>query len=427
MITGHNFVYLGPERWEGLWRNRHWLMSRLARSNRVLYVEPQRSLRRTAADWRTGQVSLAPWKWHSLSHLQDDLYVYHAPPFAPVTGLAGVRDVSEGLRRHLLRRAARSLKLAQPIVWIARPDVASLASVFAPQLTIYHVVDEYSGYPGMSAAARARQREAELPLLQQADLVIVTSRALWEAKRQHNPRTFLVPNGVDLPGYERHLDRGAPVPPELAAVPRPRLGVIGLIGPKLDFDLLQAVAGARPDWSFVFLGAVSAAGAASGWATLAAQPNVFYLGQVPAARVPEYVCGFDVGLMPYIHTGHVPFADPLRLYDYLAAGIPVAGVDLPSLEAYRAVVHIGNGPGPFQAAVEGALADTPAERAEARRQLAARCTWDQRVEDISSLILAHLVRNQQPGAVPEPDSAAPGAIPDAALLAARQAFHPPPR
>jgi hypothetical protein len=213
---------------------------------------------------------------------------------------------------------------------------------------------------------------------------------LWEAKRQHNPCTFLVPNGVDLPGYERHLARGAPVPPELAAIPRPRLGVIGLIGPKLDFDLLQAVARARPDWSFVFLGAVSAGGAARGWPKLAAQPNVFYLGQVPAARVPEYVCGFDVGLLPYIRTGHLPYSDPLRLYDYLAAGIPMASVDQPWLDGYRSAVHTGSGPGPFVEAIEAALTDTNAERVAGRRQLAALCSWDRRVAVISELIESRL-------------------------------------
>jgi UDP-galactopyranose mutase len=352
--------------------------------------------------------------------------VYHAPPFAPVTGLAGARTVADGLRRHLLRRAARRLALEQPIVWIARPDVAGLASVFAAQLTIYHVVDEYSGYPGMSAAARARQREAELPLLRRADLVIVTSQALFEAKRQHNPRTFLVPNGVDLPGYERHLARGAPVPPELAGIPRPRLGVIGLIGPKLDFDLLQAAASARPDWSFAFLGAVSAGGAASGWTHLAAQPNVFYLGQVPADRVPEYVCGFDVGLMPYIRTGHLPYCDPLRLYDYLAGGIPVASVDQPWLDGYRAAVHTGDGPGPFLKAIEAALSDRDAERVAMRRQLAARCSWDQRIEAISSLILTHPNRNRQPGAASGPDGAPKGVVADAVPLAEGQGCGPPP-
>jgi hypothetical protein len=386
MITGRNFVYLGPEAWDGLWRNRHWLMSRLARRNRVLYVEPQHSLRRTTAEWRAGRTTLAPWKWHPVSHLQDDLYVYHAPPFTPVTGLPGARQVADWLRRQLLLRTARRLKLEQPILWISRPDVASLACAFEAQLTIYHVVDEYSGYPGMNAAARARQREAELPLLQQADLVIVTSRALWETKRQHNPSTFLVPNGVDLPGYERHITRGAPLPPELAAIPRPRLGVIGLIGSKLDFDLLQSVAQARPGWSFVFLGAVSAAGLASGWTHLAALPNVFYLSQVPADRVPAYVCGFDVGLMPYIHAGHLPYSDPLRLYDYLAAGIPIASVDQPWLDGYRSAVHTGDGPGAFSEAIEAALTDTNAERVAGRRQLASLCSWDRRVAAISELI-----------------------------------------
>jgi UDP-galactopyranose mutase len=186
------------------------------------------------------------------------------------------------------------------------------------------------------------------------------------------------------------------VPSELGAVPRPRLGVIGLIGPKLDFDLLQAAASARPDWSFVFLGAVSAAGAAGGWTRLAAQPNVFYLGQVPAARVPEYVCGFDVGLMPYIRSGHLPYSDPLRLYDYLAAGIPVATVDQPWLEGYRTAVHTGTGPGPFLEAIEAALTDTDAERVAVRRQLAAQCSWDRRVAVISELIESRLAAGAAP-------------------------------
>jgi hypothetical protein len=299
--------------------------------------------------------------------------------------------------------------------------------VFDARLTIYHVVDEYSGYPGMSPAARAHQREAELRLLRHIDLVIVTSRALWEVKRQHHPHTFQVSNGVDLQGYERHLARGAPVPPDLAAVPRPRLGVLGLIGQKLDFDLLQAVAEARPQWSLVFVGRVSAAGADGGWPRLAARPNVYFLGEVAAARVPEYVCGLDVGLMPYVHTGHIPYSDPLRLYDYLAAGIPVASIDLPSLDGYRSAVHIGDGPEHFGAAIEAALADTSAERAAARRQLATQCAWTERVETISGLILAHLTRQPKPVAAAglSPHSGTGGTVTDAAPLADGQMSHPP--
>lgn len=396
MLSGHNIVYLGPEKWNGLWRNRHWLMSLFARHNNVLYVEPPLNLRRTLAEWRGGRVALAPWRWQPTSHIQDGLHVYHPPQFAPKTGLPGVGPVTDAVRRGLLRTAARRLGLQDPIVWISRPDLAAAAGTLRPRLTIYHVVDEYSGYPGKSDAERARQRAAEAPVLRAADLVIVSSRALLEAKRPHNPRTFLVPNGVNLAGYQRQLERGAPDPPELAAIPRPRLGMVGLIGSTVDFDLLEAAARAKPEWSLVFVGALGGKGGGEKWRQLLAHPNVHYLGQVPAARVPEYVCGFDLGLIPYAQTGHRPFIDPLKLYDYLAAGIPVASVDLPSLDGFRHLVHVGDGPAGYFAAIEAALADRGAARAAERRRLAAANSWERRVEAAAQVIESALAAERAP-------------------------------
>jgi hypothetical protein len=355
MLVGHNLIYLGPEPWEGLWRNRHWLMTLFARQNRVLYVEPERHLRPTLAAWKSRQLSLAPWRWRSLTDVQDGLHVYHPPPFAPVTGLPLARAATAALRRGSLRAAARKLGLWQPIVWISRPSVAALAPVFDARLTIYHVVDEYSAYPGTDERKRARLQAAEQALLRTVDLVIVSSRALLEAKRPSHPRTYLVPNAVNLDGYRQHLEGGAPLPPDLAALPRPRLGYVGLIGARLNFDLLEAVARAHPAGSLVLVGAVTMPHASERWERLTALPNVHYLGQVPAARVPEYVGGFDVGLLPYALGNHTHYIDPLKLYDYLAADKPAASVDLPALEGYRQVVYVGNTPDEFVAAVQAAL------------------------------------------------------------------------
>ena len=41
MIEGESFVYFGPEQWQSMWRNRHQLLVRLARANKVVYVEPR--------------------------------------------------------------------------------------------------------------------------------------------------------------------------------------------------------------------------------------------------------------------------------------------------------------------------------------------------------------------------------------------------
>jgi glycosyltransferase involved in cell wall biosynthesis len=246
-------------------------------------------------------------------------------------------------------------------------------------------VDEYSAYPGTSPDKAARLRAAEQPVLEAADLVIVTSRALLEAKRPGNPRTYLVPNAVNAAGYQQHLAQGAPVPPELASIGRPRLGYLGLIGPKLDFALLEAVARARPDWSLVFVGTL-AGRAPAGWERLRALPNVQHVAGVPAERVPAYVCGFDVGLMPYAPTAHAQAIDPLKLYDYLAGGKPIVSADLPALEGFRHVVRVASTPDTVVAAVETALRERAPELVAERRRLAAANSWEHRVEALSTLI-----------------------------------------
>lgn len=390
MLKGYHFVYFGPEPWEGLWRNRHQLMTRFAKHNLVLYVEPRRHLRPTLAAWKSEKLSLAPWRWKPLSHIENSLYVYHQPPFAPISGGPLLRTATKRLRQGLLSAAARRLNLNKPIVWISRPSLADLRGVFDARLTIYHVVDEYSEYVNDSPAQRARTRSHEQSVLRQADLVVVVSPSLLADKRQYNPHTHLVPNAVEYEAYEQCLTSGAPLPDDLAAVPRPRLGYIGLIGGKLDLALLEDVARARPAWSLVFLGALAERREEKDWGRLSALPNVHYLGQVPAARVPDYVRGFDVGLMPYRQNRHVQYVSPLKLYDYLAAGKPVVSVPMPALDGFRHVVHTATDAAGFVAAIETVLREDTPDLALARRQLAAANSWEQRVEHLSGLIQARL-------------------------------------
>lgn len=390
MLAGYNLVYFGPEKWDGLWRNRHWLMSLFARQNRVLYVEPRQYLRRTLADWREGQLSLAPWRWRPISHIKDGLYVYHHPPFAGIISRPPLSWVTSYLRRSLLTATSRRLGIQQPIVWISRPSLVDLLDVFDARLTIYHVVDEYSAYPGQSSTQQAQMRARDREMLRVADLVIVVSQSLLSDKSQYNSHTYMVPNAVHYRAYEQCINSDISVPPDLAAVPEPRLGYIGLIGDKLNFELLSAIARARPAWSLVFLGAVADSVDTTQWGRLCRLSNVHYLGQVPATQVPEYVCGFDVGLMPYRHGRHAENISPLKLYDYLAAGKPVVSINIPALNGFRHVVGVADSPAAFVAELERALHATEPALIEERRRLAAANSWESRVEQISNLIQAGL-------------------------------------
>ncbi|MFH1085056.1 MAG: glycosyltransferase [Chloroflexota bacterium] len=391
MLRGERIVCFAPDPWSDIWRNRHQIMSLLAQENRVLYVEPRPYLRTVARQMARGQISVGCLFGERLRAVGDGLHVYQPPLYAPLSGQEPVKSLTARLRAHDLRRAMRRAGVERPLLWLYRPDMDDLPGCCDERLLIYHMVDEYAGYADVSAARAETVRARERRLIARADLVLVSSRALLEHKGGLNPRTYWVPNAVDYPRFAaaaaaRHE------PPELAGCPRPRLGYVGAINDKLDTDLLLDVARAHQQATLVLVGPVRPATDAmrAGLAALHDQPNVRWVDQVPVERVPEFVAACDVGLLPYRRNLWTEHIQPLKLYEYLACGLPVVATDIPAVRDEAAVVAIASDAEQYVALIAEALrGDSGARRAE-RQARAARNTWRQRVAQISELIEAAL-------------------------------------
>lgn len=222
-------------------------------------------------------------------------------------------------------------------------------------------------------------------MMAKVDAVIVVSSKLYEAKRPFNANTYLVPNGVDYQAYTSALADPS-LPDDLSTIDGPRLGYSGLVGDKLNLSMLKELAQENPEWSLVFLGAVGVSRQAETWQQLIDMPNVHYLGMVDVHQVPHYLKGFDVGLMPYRQNRHAEHISPLKLYDYLAAGLPVASMDIPAAREFSRYIHLAERSQDFAQAVRSALADVAPERRQARRHIAAQHTWEARVGSVSELI-----------------------------------------
>jgi glycosyltransferase involved in cell wall biosynthesis len=385
-----SMIYYAPEKWDGLWRNRQQLMSRFARQNKVLFVEPRLHLRPTMTGLRRGSLGWSDLRRPTIRPISDNLYVFRYPVLAPVSGQLPLKQMARTIRRLALRRALRQLNMTQPIVWFSRPDMLDLLDEApSPCLRVYHVVDEYTAYSNHTPESQRRLEANEKQMLAQVDAVIVVSKNLYEAKRPFNQNTYLVANGVNYQAYTAALD-AAGLPEALQAIRPPRLGYIGLIGDKLNLAMLKEVAEQNPDWSVVLVGQTQVSHQAEAWQALQGLPNVHHLGAVPASEVPNYVKGFQVGLMPYLQNRHADHISPLKLYDYLAAGIPIASLDFPAAREFAPYVHLAANPQDFGRTVRAALVDTTPERRQARRAVAAQHTWEARVEQISTLLQPHL-------------------------------------
>jgi len=393
-LEGASIICFAPDPWEGLWRNRHQIMTRLARRNTVVYVEPRLYLGETLRRLRAGRLRLADLRKPLLTpaplaavqqaRQHGGLWLYHDPYCAPFAGRRSGGPLTAALRRRFLRCALRRLDVRQPILWLLRPFHADQIGLYDERLVVYHVTDEYSDFPLI--ADKAAFRKDEEALLRRADVVIVTSPGLLASKGQFNAHTHLVPNGVDYAGFQAALADPARRFAAADAIPRPRIGYVGALNEKIDFDLLAHVAQARPDWQLILVGAPDLTAHPHKADALRQRPNVHWLGRVPVSQVPGAIASADVCLLPYERNAWTANIDSLKLYEYLACGKPVISTDVPTARSFAHLVRIADSPETFTAAIAAGLTDNAPEVIAARQAAAAANTWDMRVAQISTLL-----------------------------------------
>ncbi len=383
-LEGREIVCLGFGEWDAeLWTNQQHLMSRLARRNRVLFLEslglrqPRlagRDLRRMAR--RVQRAAAGP-------RAVDGLHVL-SPLVIPIHGRSRIRTLNARLLRAQVARAAHSLGFERPLLWSYVPQADWLVETLQPAAIVYHCVDDIAAQKGVAAGAF---REAEAHFAARADLVLASAPALAERMRTLNERVFYAPNVADTDRFATALEVG-PTDPAMAALPGRRIVFTGaVVATKLDLELLEGVARARPNWSIALVGPVGAGDPRTDISALERLPNVHLLGVRPYAKLPEVLRGADAALVPYAINDLTRSVFPMKVYEYLAAGLPVVTTPLPALAETAGVVVAADAPA-MVAAVERVLAeDGPAAR-RARSVAVRENSWDARLEEIDSYLSA---------------------------------------
>ena len=383
-LRGETIIYFGPEPWEGLWRNRHQLMSRFAEDNDVWYVEPPAPIRDVLGIKRRDGTPAQPLRGKLCSRDESGVRIFHGVWWLPTTGRKPLEELSIRLFLWAVKLVARVGRKRKPIVWYSRPNMVHYIGKLHEKFTIYHVVDEYSGYRNPSRTEMPEPDEWEIELMQQADAVIVVTPTLYELKSPHNENTQIVANAAD---YESYSADSMSRPDDMPAGDKPVIGYSGLVAARLDLALLDEAAKSRPDWQFVFVGTVNDTQCEDEIRQLGELPNVHLLGNKPADEVARYVRCFDVCVIPYVVNLRARHASPLKLFEYAAACRPIVTTDFPAARAFEGHVRIASDPGSFVAACEEALAlDKTSKELADNRDIASRNTWDHRVKQVSGII-----------------------------------------
>ena len=253
-------------------------------------------------------------------------------------------------------------------LWYDTPGALPWTRHLRPELVVYDVMDELQ-----QTAPELVSLERELfPL---ADVVFVNGESLYRAKQPLHPDVHAFPSSVDVHHFARARVHSAPEPHDQAALRRPRLGFFGIIDTRIDLPLVAKLADLEPEWQLVMVGPLVKVGGDE----LPQRPNLHWLGAKKYSELPDYLAGWDVGLMPFALNESTRLISPTKTAELLAAGRPVvssAVTDVVKPYGDLELVRIADGAEGFRDAVKAALTeDRHARQARADAFLAAM-SWD---------------------------------------------------
>lgn len=364
--------------------SKHHVMKLLAERNHVVWVNYHASRRPSVSVADAGaivgklrQVIQGPRR------VSENMTVV-TPLVVPLPGSRAVTALNRRLLVRQIRSVLRALPRRPVQLWSFAPDVDYLVGQFDEEAVVYYCVDAFGEFTGYDRDAVA---EAEARMCRKADLLITTAESLKRQKQSLNENTVLVTHGVDCRHFAKAADEATEIPADIASIPRPILGFWGLIQDWIDVELLAEIARRRSDWSIVLIGE-----AATDMSPLRGLANVHVLGRRPYASLPGYAKAFDVGLIPFRRNPLTEAVNPIKLREYLSAGLPVVGTPLPEVRRYERWVRLAETPGEWVSKIEESLRNHSPVEAHARRAAMEAETWSAKVADIESHLAAALTR-----------------------------------
>ena len=318
--------------------------------------------------------------------IKPRLWHWTPPPlFSPGWRQRWVPLLNRTMLKPLLMRALRNIGMNEFILFCCGHTDEQFVGSMGEICALTDVTDEVTGFANTDPQLAA---ETERHLLKKVHIALTTAPSLYESKRHLVRECYLVRNGVTPERFRPALENRLPLPDDIKMISHPRIGFVGVIAEWVDIDLLVHVASMRPQWSFVLVGPIKKSIALSDL-----PPNVHLLGPKPYDMVPAYLQGIDVAIIPFERTEFITrYVNPIKLYEYLAAGKPVVTTPMGDYDGLETFVHIAETPKAFASAIEVAMKETTPQFKEARWQAILDRSWQVRANQVDVILRTHLQR-----------------------------------
>jgi hypothetical protein len=327
--------------------------------------------------------------------VRDNLWVY-SPVVLPLPHSRIAQWLNRRILRFTIGRLRRQLGLHEFQLWTFLPNTAEYIGTLGESVSVYYCVDEWSKFSYVDGSKLA---EAERQLIPKANVIFATAQSLVDARLPANPNTHLARHGVDHALFATALDENTRIPADIADLPAPVIGFYGTIQDWVDLDLIAHIARTRPDWSIAMIGEVRVDIDA-----IKQLPNVHFLGRKPHDQLPAYCRALTVGLIPQKVNALTLHMNPIKLREYLSAGLTVVATNLPEISAFAAELpasglgnrdcQVASDYDTFVRCLTEAIANESPQRRSLRSNAMRNQTWHDKVRQVADIVMRTKNRNE---------------------------------
>lgn len=286
-----------------------------------------------------------------------------------------LQDYTAFIRKVLEREGVEP---ANSIFWVYPKNflATELVKTFGPKKLVVDVVDDHRAWPGVSDSEKALLTDNYRELLAAADMSFCNCEPVQASMKEFDPAIRLVPNGCDsLPPSVQPKHSSAFK--EFSEWKGKIIGFIGNLESKIDIELLEKIAVAYPDALLVLIGSTHANPAVL---TLKRYSNVRMPGVVPYNEAGAWVSRFNVGLVPHLKTELTKSMNPLKVFMYLAFGVPVISTEVDNVDDDCRLITIARDHQEFVAAVGVAVQGELTLDADMAKSYVEKNSWESRFE-----------------------------------------------
>lgn len=379
-----SIICVGQTTWEGDFQKAVvQLMCEFSVHHRILYVDYQH----TYKDLLMGVAGQRGVPVRTMIHLADrlvekpgkkgsEVYVWHPPTMLPINWLSA--KIHDQLVNWNVNRLVKDLRVVMQQLGMKKPLIINgMNPVFGlPMLhklneagTIYYCFDEITIARWMNRHGGRYEEE----YLRRVDAVVTTSETLRQTKSVLQPNAFCVKNGVNFELFNQARQLAESQPPT-----KPVVGYLGTADDRVNVAIVEHCARTMPDVTFQFIGEIKEPVLTE---RLSHYANVVFTPPHQPADLPPLLAKLSAAMIPFVCNEHTYTIYPLKINEYLAAGLPVVSTPFSILDDFDGVIELADTPERFAEALRRALTDQSPQRIAERVEMARANSWEHRAEE----------------------------------------------